>query len=576
MDSPEAIEAKLDEIEGSQYITKDTKQYITDNLTGLKEYANKTEYKHINTVIKIVNQPKKHNANDRKEIQKANKFIINIVKRYAEEYEEQPNEDNIEEDLATNEIEETLDSKIPTYSGFSENHPMEGITWDKTNKTFKIQLNGTTKTNKNLDSACQILKEKFQKESPEISVKLSFAYGNHFFMSYWINNEPYFDIQHIISVLNLKKSSWNDKYNEFGNDIVHYIWHQNEFNGYILRELISEKTMYELLLSSNSDFSKKMKKDVADILVSLRKNNKLTLTNEKLGVKQSKKIHKNLLSINQQPIYTYDNPLHLQYMNNLITFGTQFPISSIHKKHILYLCIIQIPTKHNDIIIKFGYSEDIITRIGTLKTEYKSPVFFVTGKVISGRREEFEFHEILKAKYEYLIEKYKTTKTTKGKSKVELYKFSPILLKEYHHYLNNDDNKEDELSKINEHEIVVANTFNLNNTPLDSNHMLKFLAIREKHIHEKIMEDKKVRLEMEKMKHEKEKMCHEKEMMDKKLLLQKQGPYCDNNNKIGMDTEIELLCAQNEKDNNKKPKVQKRAETQVKPTAKGKRQIIKL
>src|SRR5581483_3827409 len=123
------------------------------------------------------------------------------------------------------------------------------------------------------------------------SVKIHFAYKGHYFITYSYKNELYFDIQHLISVLNLKQSSRNAKYNDYCNEIVYYKWHQNQYSGYILRELVNEKTMYDIVLSSNSVFTKKFKKDVAEILVELRRTNKLQLTNDKLQLR--KKAYKN-------------------------------------------------------------------------------------------------------------------------------------------------------------------------------------------------------------------------------------------------------------------------------------------
>jgi hypothetical protein len=59
---------------------------------------------------------------------------------------------------------------------------------------------------------------------------------------------------------------------------------KNEYGGYIVRELIEEETIYNIILSSESEISKKFKKDVSRLLCKLRENKQLTVTNDKLDV----------------------------------------------------------------------------------------------------------------------------------------------------------------------------------------------------------------------------------------------------------------------------------------------------
>jgi len=355
MEPVDDIITALNEISGIRYIKKETVRYITKNLELLKDHTNENEDRRIDTVIEIIGKSALK-INERKQLEQANKSVIKIIKKYKEEYNQEPNEDNVDEELTITDVENKLDSKIKKYSGFTENNPMEGISYDKNKKKYQIKYENINTYAKELDTACQKIINSFDvKKSDKIGksnkiekkyVKYFFAYGNHFFVSYLINGDPYFDIQHIISLLNLKKSSRNDKYKEFSKSIDHNIWHKNEFNGYIRRELINEKNMYMLLMSSNSQFSKRFKNDVADILVELRKDNKLEITNEKLNLKKNTKynnsiehnqIIQNLGSLSnmgsmKHPVYTYMNSFHLQYLQMLIEYGSRFPISGLNKK----------------------------------------------------------------------------------------------------------------------------------------------------------------------------------------------------------------------------------------------------
>ena len=80
----------------------------------------------------------------------------------------------------------------------------------------------------------------------------------------------------------MTNASFNKKYNEFKHEIKLYKWHPNQYGGFYLRELIPERTLYKLILSSNSKISKTFKNDVSEILENLRKEDQLEITNEKI------------------------------------------------------------------------------------------------------------------------------------------------------------------------------------------------------------------------------------------------------------------------------------------------------
>ena len=114
-------------------------------------------------------------------------------------------------------------------------------------------------------------------------------------------------------------------------------------------------------------------------------------------------------------VCSYDSINDVAYAQYLIIVGSNFPISRYINKHVLYAFIIPITTTNNDIIIKIGYSEDIIDRFQTLETEYKSKTLFVKAKIITGKKDETNFHKMIKTKYAELIENY----IINGKDKTE-------------------------------------------------------------------------------------------------------------------------------------------------------------
>lgn len=443
--------------------------------------------------------------------------ITNIIYKYKEHYNLESNTDVIDESNEVDNILEILDNKIPKYNKYTANNPMLGVSWDCNRKAYKTLYGKYNSYIRDLDTACEKIKDifcdNFSEKISKFITKDFFTYCNYYFVCFWENEKPYFDIQHIISTLNLKKSSWNIKYNDFKNDIQYYTCHQNKHGGYIFRELITEQTMYEIILSSNSVISKSFKKDVSNILVDLRKSGKLKVSNEKIEVNIDDE------PVNIEPIhrtYKFNNLEDRLYAKELIRSGSLFPIAKYMDHHVLYSFIIKIPG--NSIIMKFGYSEDIVDRIKSLRCEYKCNVFFVRAKLINRRKDETRFHSLLKNKYPHLIKKYHIG----NKDKVELYKFNPILMQEYDDYMNeleiNDLEEPDKLSKevkklldsVKKQQLLFTDQELANNqlVPINSDMYFKYLIQKEKSYQER---EKTIR-KRDRMIYEKDKMKHEYRM----------------------------------------------------------------
>ncbi|BCS83793.1 hypothetical protein QLL95_gp0330 [Cotonvirus japonicus] len=142
------------------------------------------------------------------------------------------------------------------------------------------------------------------------------------------------------------------------------------------------------------------------------------------------------VKINQFTPYSYDNIYDLTQIRHLIAAGSFIPLTRYVKKHVLYGFIIPLITKHNKIIIKFGYTQDIFKRIKTLQSEYKSCVYLIRLKLIEGEHEEKIFHDSLKEQFSELIEEY----SSGNKHKVELYQYNPILIDNFDAYLSDRKN----------------------------------------------------------------------------------------------------------------------------------------
>lgn len=79
---------------------------------------------------------------------------------------------------------------------------------------FRIIVNRIADTDINLLPTTAYLLTETKPESENFCNKTSAIYQGHFFVSFWYNEEPLFDIQHIISILNLRPASHIKKYDE--------------------------------------------------------------------------------------------------------------------------------------------------------------------------------------------------------------------------------------------------------------------------------------------------------------------------------------------------------------------------
>lgn len=504
----------IDELEKGIYIKKPVLNNMTSAIQVVIDHTDKAEKQTLNSIIKLASQQKKLNVEDREKVTALKPKLVKILNKYKEYYNDEPNEDDINEDLTVDEIEAKLDAKVPVYCGFDENHPMKGVSWNKSKNAYQIKYNTLDTTSKKLETACAKIIENCPLNKADflenISGKNFFPYHNHFFVYYQIGDDFFFDIRHVITPLNLQTTSQCEKYNDFKDKIVHYIWHQNEFGGFILRELISEQSMYQLIMSSNSKFSKNFKKDVSKILADLRKQGKLNITNKKVSLKKTgpnammdHKCNDIITSnINQYPVYNYSNPQHNKFLTELLNQGRGTSLSQFVRRHALYLVIIPLKNERGDIVIKFGYSYNIHKRLKSLAKEYKCKVYFIKAKFIDAESDEDEFHDLLKKMYPELIESYAIKSTGKiDKNKVELYKLSPILLKEFETFKTVDTDFVSWLIDTELDSTATTTNYNL---------MMHYQILKEQNAHNQFILQKK---------HEKDILMLRNELMDKELEL---------------------------------------------------------
>lgn len=510
----------IDTLPTVTYLKKTEIQNICDSFNIVKNIAAKTESKIIDSVLEIVSKGNLK-AVDRKQLTNIKPKIIIIVKKYKDKYIELRDEAMCD-DLDTDEVEALLDKKIPDYNKFNKKFPMKGVTWNAAKKQYHVKYGTVSTFYANLSTACnkvmQLINLDGEKKFSKSLAKHHFSYRNHYFVCYWHDNQAYFDIQHVISVLDLPESSFKAKYQEYSDTITLYKWHQNEFGGYLLRELITENHMCQLIMSA-SDFPKSFKKDVNNILINLCRDLGLSTFVEIINepTKEVPFSNKEFINaMNQTKIVPYNQLTHehIMYAQLLVSLGSRTPIAKYFGRHVLYAFILLIDTCYHYIIIKFGYTENLADRFKSLESEFKCPVYFVKAKFINGRKDEQAFHNLLKNKYAHLIESYSSNR----KEKTELYRLNSMLMEEFDHFcVNQGDHKLSDkieltpeeksfIQHLKQQEFLFQNQMReLELSTLDNQSRYLYLISKEKLAHEqKIKEiDKEIKLKELELEHKK-------------------------------------------------------------------------
>lgn len=581
MDLPKQIIDTLNSVKVDESLNKDDKTSANDHLKFLEKIVdNNTEKKNLNMIIEVLNKGRLTIA-DKETIIELKPKIEAIVNKYVEEFNIEPNTDAIDKTLNEDEIELILDGKINKYQ-FNKKHPMDYVSYDIRDKNYKVSI-GKNYHIKKIYDACKtakkfIITEKSPKKTVDFPEKIKFDYQGHYILSYWINNNPYFDIQHIISILNLKTAHWNEKYNYFSEYITYHVWHQNQFGGYILRELISEEGMFQIILSSNSVVSKSFKKDVSKILVGLRKSGNLIITSEHIQLTNNVLKSTSAIKEYDYRILSYSNHNDISNVQTYVDYASNINIAEYANTPVMYLFIIFLPTNHTYFLAKIGYTDNIVTRIKTLKYEYKAKNCLLNLKRVISQTTERQFHDLVKIAYPKLPEHYKI-KSADGKKttdKDEIYKFTSKLYDEFNAIKNLPSNgKVNEIdsdieSFMSEQSILffefVQNRMKIvdfidnhnHNDPVKIAYIDKnfnYLIEREKYHLKKeikkewaVIEIEKIKLEKEKMKFEKYKLEHshraltpdQERVLDKQIKLAKLLLQLTSNKKLSFEQDYQL------------------------------------
>lgn len=95
MSIPEQLKTDIKTLTKKDYIKKPIRTFIRDNLEFVSQYAEPKEQKQISKITYILSKPDLKIA-DKNELVQSKKFMVNMVKKYEEEFNEESNEDSID------------------------------------------------------------------------------------------------------------------------------------------------------------------------------------------------------------------------------------------------------------------------------------------------------------------------------------------------------------------------------------------------------------------------------------------------------------------------------------------------
>lgn len=441
------LESSVEESDTEENVTEESESEEESEENNVEESSEET--KPVKLGKKKVEESDTESSEEAKPVKLGKKKVVTS----SEKSTKKP----VVENITFEEAEKKADSRV-SYYDFSDTNPMKYVTYDKSNNKFRLYKKGVVSTRFGTKKeACEKMKDMieqwqqtslslridaknkkksknnpkiiFYNEASENITKKFFLYGDYYHIVYIIDNIKYFDIQHIISSLNLVPDFSKQKYNTFAELICKFMWFKNEFNGYILRELITLEGLCKILMSSESALSKRFKNDIAGIMAELDNEGRIEITNKKMSLcdqTNNKKINELVDAVKFAP-FSYESKEHLARIYSTLTNLSLRPFAKYLNTSVLYIFIVPLKRDHNNIVVKIGWTCDILKRWKQLASEYHSNFYLLDIKKIEKESVETEFHEALKKRYPDAIE----LMTIKKQEKTELYKFNDQILQEF-------------------------------------------------------------------------------------------------------------------------------------------------
>lgn len=160
---------------------------------------------------------------------------------------------------------------------------------------------------------------------------------------------------------------------------------------------------------------------------------------------------------NQATHLCYENKLDVAYVKSLIRIAKFLPLLKYNQKYVLYAFVIPLNTNHDNVLVKFGYTKNIIHQFNKLKNEYKSGIYLIGLNIINDISSGRNFYELLESKYNELNQTYIiNNKNMKG-----LYKLSPSMIIDFLSYPQKLESHDTSIETHIQNIISVADSYDL-------------------------------------------------------------------------------------------------------------------
>jgi len=348
--------------------------------------------------------------------------------------------------LSISQIEKELDNEIHEYIKYSKKNPMYGISQNEMTKKWSVRsvdLNINLRYD-DLQLATEFMINKINESRTskfieDIKAVNYIEYKNKKIIIYDSIITPLFDILHIFKLIDINSNYCYEKYNKFKNFITHHTFKKNEHDGYVIKEFINEITMYEIILSSKSDFSKKFKSDISNILVKLRNIDQFIIKDD-TNITQSNipNYNKNNIcdyniakyldgEIKSNISQTYDNSYYCELVKDLVIRGSKIILEKYVHHNLMYFFIVTMKNPNNKILCKIGFTSNYPKRLSELINKFACNFYLLSLKTVRCEQDEKAFHNLIKKTRPDLVYKL----TLNNKEIEEIYIFDEILLEEF-------------------------------------------------------------------------------------------------------------------------------------------------
>ena len=123
----------------------------------------------------------------------------------------------------------------------------------------------------------------------------------------------------------------------------------------------------------------------------------------------------------------YDNSQDMIALSTFINLGRLIDMSQFVGRQTLYAIVTNIRRTHSCVIIKFGYTTDIVATCASLKNELETDIHLIGIKPIENKKIEHDFHRLMKLRFPDSNDPIEIRRIKKTK----LYKFSLGMMREF-------------------------------------------------------------------------------------------------------------------------------------------------